>query len=236
MASTVQFLDHLEANVDTAAVLRIQGYRGHREPKAGIREITARQAQLAQQLATPKAIYREVQILAIDEGTIRLEDDLLLHVGPRIAQWWCGSHSLALALCTIGGALEERVMALSKKGDHAEALILDIAGSVALASVADQVRRFICEKASKSESQVGPALNPGYREWPLTDQQLLFSLMPAENIGVRLNDQFMMIPKKSVSFCAGLGVIKTLQHFNRCDHCGVSKCPYRRGDKQSKTD
>ncbi len=236
MASAVEFLAQLEVNVDTQAVLRIQGYRGDGELKAGIREITTRQVEAARQLATPRAIYREVQVLGIDDGTIMLEDGLLLHVGATIARWWHGSHSLAVALCTIGGALEERVMALSKNGDRAEALVLDIAGSVALGSATDQVRRFICEKASNQRIEVGPALNPGYREWPLTDQRLIFTLMPAEDIGVRLNDQFMMVPKKSVSFCAGLGVTETTEDFNRCNHCGVSKCLYRRVDKQSKAD
>ena len=236
MASAVEFLDYLEVNVDTEAVLRIQGYRGDGELKASIREITTRQVEAARQLAKPVAICREVQALGMDKDTIRLEDGLVLHVGARIAQWWQGSHSLAVAVFTIGGALEETVLALSKNGAHAEALILDIAGSVALGSAADQVRRFICEKAANLGIEVGPALNPGYGEWPLTDQRLIFSLMPAESIGVRLNDQFMMIPKKSASFCAGLGVSQTLQHFNRCNHCGVAKCPYRRVDKQSKAD
>ena len=236
MTSAVEFLDYLEVNVDAEAVLRIQGYRGDGELKASIREITTRQVEAARQLAKPRAVYREVQALGMDEGTVRLEDGLLLHVGARIAQWWHGGHALAVALCTIDGALEERVLALSKNGAHAEALILDIAGSVALGSVADQVRRFICEKASNLGIEVGPALNPGYGEWPLTDQRLIFGLMPAESIGVRLNDQFMMVPKKSVSFCAGLGVSEASEHFNRCSHCGVAKCPYRRVDKQSKAD
>ena len=84
--------------------------------------------------------------------------------------------------------------------------------------------------------KVAPGLSPGYREWPLTDQRLIFSIMPAETIGVRLNDHCMMIPKKSVSFCAGLGVSEALEQFNRCNHCGVSKCPYRRVDEKSEVD
>jgi len=231
MASPVEFLDELEANIDTNAVLRIQGYRGDRELKAGIREITTEEIEAAQELAKPRAIYREVEVVGVEEDEIRLEGDVRLSVGRRIAGWWQGSQSLAVALCTIGVALEERVMALSKKGEHTAALILDIAGSVALSSTADHVRRFICEKATNSGMNVGPGLNPGYAEWPLTDQRLIFSIMPAERIGVHLNDQLMMIPKKSVSFCAGLGVSETLGRFNRCTHCGVLKCPYRRSEE-----
>jgi len=231
MASAIEFLDQLTVNIDTRAVLRIQGYTGDRELKAGIREITTEEIEAAQELAKPRAIYREVEVVGVEEDEIRLEGDLRLHVGREIAGWWQGSQSLAVALCTIGGALEERILALSKKGEHAAALILDIAGSVALGSATDQVRRFTCEKASTSGMKVGPGLNPGYAAWPLTDQRLIFSIMPAERIGVRLNDQLMMIPKKSVSFCAGLGVSEALEQFNRCSHCGVAKCLYRRPDQ-----
>jgi hypothetical protein len=231
MASAVEFLDQLEANIDTKTVLRIQGFTGDRELKAGIREITCQEVEVARELAKPRAIYREVEVVGVEEDAIGLEGDLRLHVGREIAGWWQGSQFLAIALCTIGGALEERILELSKNGEHTAALILDIAGSVALGSATDQVRRFICEKASNSGMKVGPGLNPGYAAWPLTDQRLIFSIMPAERIGVRLNDQLMMIPKKSASFCAGLGVSEALEQFNRCKHCGLSECPYRRTEE-----
>jgi hypothetical protein len=172
----------------------------------------------------------------MERDTMRLEGHIQLHIGRKIARWWDGSRFLAVAVCTIGGALEERILALSQKGENAAALILDIAGSVALGSVTNQVRRFICEKASNSGMKVAPGLNPGYGEWPLTDQRLIFSIIPTETIGVRLNDHCMMIPQKSVSFCAGLGVSEALEQFNRCNHCGVSKCPYRRVGENSEVD
>lgn len=236
MMSSTEYLDQLEVNIDTKAVLRIQGYRDDHKPQAGISEITARGIEAAQQLARPRAIYRKIEVLGMERDTMRLEGHIQLHIGRKIAQWWNGSQFLAVAVCTIGGALEERILALSQKGENAAALILDIAGSVALGSVTNQVRRFICEKALNSGMKVAPGLNPGYGEWPLADQRLIFSIMPAETIGVRLNDHCMMIPKKSVSFCAGLGVSEALEQFNRCNHCGVSKCPYRRVDEKSEVD
>jgi len=236
MMSSTEYLDQLEVNIDPKAVMRIQGYRYDHKPPASISEITAREIEAAQQLANPRAIYRKIEVLGMERDTMRLEGHIQLHVGIKIGRWWDGSQFLAVAVCTIGGALEERILALSQKGENAAALILDIAGSVALGSVTNQVRRFICEKASNSGMKVAPGLNPGYGEWPLTDQRLIFSIMPAETIGVRLNDHCMMIPKKSVSFCAGLGVSEALEQFNRCNHCGVSKCPYRRVDEKSEVD
>lgn len=228
MASAVEFLDQLKVDIDTNAVLKIHGYRDDSKQKSGINEIVAREIEAAQQLVQPKVIYREVEVSDMKEDVLSLEGDLSLHVGRKIAGWWHGSQSLAIAVCTIGEALEERVLALSQKEEHAAALTLDIAGSVAVDSMINHIRHFICEKASNLGIKVGPVISPGYGEWPLTDQRVLFSIMPAEDIGVHLNDQLMMIPKKSVSFCVGLGISKTLKEFNRCKYCDLYECPYRR--------
>jgi hypothetical protein len=104
---------------------------------------------------------------------------------------------------------------------------LDIAGSAALAWLGNQVHQHICHKAKQVGLEMGPFLNPGYREWPITDQKEIFRIMPAASIGVTLNEQCMMEPKKSLTYCAGVGVTEVLENFNRCRHCGVPKCPYR---------
>jgi hypothetical protein len=85
-----------------------------------------------------------------------------------------------------------------------------------------------CERLSAEGVEAGPWLNPGYLDWPLTDQRLIFSLLPAESIGVALNDSCMMVPRKSVTICAGIGVSGSSAGFNRCRHCGVAKCQFRR--------
>jgi len=234
--SQVELLDKLEIRVDPETVLKLQGYGDKRAPKGNIREIVTQQTKAAKALAKPMAIYREVGIRAIEDGVVRLENDIVFQVGKRIADWWQGSKSVAIALCTIGGALEEQVTALSQKGEHLAALSLDAAGSLALGSALDQVHRFTCERALQAGIRVGPSLNPGYAEWPLTDQRLVFKIMPAEQIGVRLNEQCMMIPKQSATFCAGLGVSQNFDDFNRCYHCGVPKCPFRKLSRKPRTE
>jgi hypothetical protein len=230
--SQVELLDKLEVRVEPETVLKLQGYGDKRAPRDNIREIAARQVEAAKALVKPMAIYRELEIRSIEDSIVRLENDTVFQVGKRIANWWQGSNSVAIALCTIGSAIEEQVKALSQKGEHLAALTLDAAGSLALGSALDQVHRFTCERASKSGIRVGPSLNPGYAEWPLTDQRLIFQLMPAETIGVRLNEQCMMMPKQSAVLCAGLGVTQDFDDFNRCYHCGVPKCPFRKLSKK----
>jgi hypothetical protein len=231
--SQVELLDKLEIRIDPETVLKYLGYGDERAPSEGIRDIVAQQVKAARALVKPKAIYREVEIRSIENSAVRLENDMVFQIGKRIAHWWQGSKSVAIALCTMGSAIEQQVKALSQKGEHLAALTLDAAGSLALGNALDQIHRFTCEKASKSGIRVGPSLNPGYGEWPLTDQRLIFQIMPAETIGVRLNEQCIMIPKQSSVLCAGLGVTQDFDDFNRCYHCGVPKCPFRKLSKKS---
>jgi hypothetical protein len=232
----IELLDNLEIRIKPETVLKLQGYEGKREPLAGIRKIVTEQVNVARKLAQPRAIYREIEIKTIDGSAIRLADDSVMQVGKRIAAWWQGSTKLAIALCTVGSALEDQVKALSQKGEHLAAMTLDACGSLVLGSALDQVNRFTCERASKEGIRAGPSLNPGYAEWPLTDQRLIFQIMPAQTIGIRLNEQCMMSPKQSATICTGLGVTQNFDEFNRCYHCGIPKCPFRKLIKKLEPD
>lgn len=229
--SPAEYLDKLEVKVDPRAVMYVQGYNDKKKLQPAMLELISREIEEATGLARPQAIYQEFVINKMQDDFLMLEDDIRLSTGKRITNLWEGGERLGVALCTIGGGLEARVSELSQKGENMAAFTLDIAGTVALGSVIEQVQSHICRKAADNGVTVGPWLNPGYGEWPLTDQRLIFRVMPAASIGVTLNDQCMMIPKKSTTLCAGVGVIESGEHFNRCQHCGVAKCPYRRHGK-----
>jgi hypothetical protein len=225
---SVEVFDQLEVNIDTKEVLRFLGYRDAKKPEAKVHKILADEIEEARVIVRPKAIYCEVNVLGTGNDSIELDGNLMLRVGEKAVRWWYGCQSLAVALCTIGGGLEEKVLTLFGENKYTQALILDSAGSVAVDSVADQVNHFICHKALDSGMNVGPRLSPGYGKWPLTDQRLIFELLDGRSIGIHLNDHCMMIPQKSVSFCAGLGMQESLGKINPCRYCDMPDCQYRK--------
>jgi hypothetical protein len=232
----VEYLENIEIKVDPRAILYIQGYTGQREPRPSVIELANRAAEEVLALTEPKAIFREISVSEISKDSIVLEGGINLHTGERISGWWKGSGSLSIAVCTIGNRIEERVTEYFARGEHASAMNLDIAGTTALGWLGNQVHQHICHKAKQVGLEMGPFLNPGYREWPITDQKEIFRIMPASSIGVTLNDQCMMEPKKSLTYCAGVGVSEVLERFNRCRHCGVPKCPYRHPGKSGEVE
>ncbi len=110
------------------------------------------------------------------------------------------AEKVALCVCTIGPGLEKEVEDLTKKNDLLKALILDSMGSEAVEEVAVQSDKIIAREAIKMNLWPSKRFSPGYGEWDLKGQKFIFKMLPAQKIGVELNESFMMIPRKSVSF------------------------------------
>jgi hypothetical protein len=119
---------------------------------------------------------------------------------------FAGAIRVALCLCTIGPALEAAVAELMET-DVLRGLILDAFGSQAVAEISRQTERNVAARARELGLVPSKRFAPGYRSWPVEEQAFLFSRLPADRIGVRLTDSYMMIPRKSysfrVNFCAG---------------------------------
>ncbi|MFR4384234.1 MAG: vitamin B12 dependent-methionine synthase activation domain-containing protein [Phascolarctobacterium sp.] len=69
--------------------------------------------------------------------------------------------------------------------------------------------------------------SPGYGDWPLEEQKLLFPILDcAKRIGLTLTDGMMMAPSKSVTAIIGLSEDVACV-WNKCMTCGNVNCPYR---------
>ena len=70
-------------------------------------------------------------------------------------------------------------------------------------------------------------MNPGsLRQWPLSQQQALFSVIGnvEDAVGVTLTDSFLMVPSKSTS-----GILFASEtSYENCRYCPMSDCPNRR--------
>jgi hypothetical protein len=68
--------------------------------------------------------------------------------------------------------------------------------------------------------------SPGYCNWSVSEQKLLFSFLPDGFCGIKLNDSALMTPIKSISGIIGIGQNVKMNEYN-CNHCGVKDCTYR---------
>jgi len=227
-------LTDLQIDIKEQEVLRRVGYKGGKAiPQGRIGEILKEAVSLGYQLAKPVALYAWFTIEEMDEKGLVLENGSRLNIGSG-TKLWEGAEYIVAALCTIDNELEQSTSELFSKGEPLLACMLDSAGSVAIDSLEAQVQQLICQQAHESRMIAGSKLFPGSKEWALSEQRVLFSLLPVEKIGVRLTEQCMMIPRKSISFCSGCGHeqfwkgLASEKVTNPCHLCGMVNCLYRR--------
>lgn len=113
---------------------------------------------------------------------------------------FAGAQKVALCVCTIGPRLEEACAEHFRSNEDLRGLVLDALGSEAVGQVTRRVDRILAEKGLLLGLWPSKKFAPGYRGWDVREQGFLFSMVPAAEIGVRLTESFMMIPRKSYSF------------------------------------
>ena len=223
-----QYVEEAPVSIEPREVLRFQGYQaGSGQVKEVIQRLVQSQIDHSYRLIQPQALFCIFPSCLCSRGRIKLEGEREFAVG-KVARNWTGLKYLALAICTIGLALEREVSRLFSVGEYAAAVMLDSAGTAAVESLTDYVNNIVCQQALSKGLGVTPRISPGYGDWALQEQRIVFALLPGDKIGVTLTEKYMMQPRKSLSFAIGIGEGFTIEkNVSRCRHCGMSNCPYR---------
>ena len=183
----------------------------------------------AQSLLKPAALYTVVKVTDFDHQNLSFEGGYF--EGPLIAKALAGADHLNIAACTIGEDLENQVKEMMDD-DPIKAVALDGAGIAAIRKVSQTVEDIISKEACELETNLGMRAQPGQEGWPIEQQRVVFSILPGDEIGIRLTETCLMIPRKSVSFVIPRG--KALSDsLSPCDFCSKrSRCEWRK-DKQA---
>ncbi|MBN1879644.1 hypothetical protein JW823_06005 [bacterium] len=148
---------------------------------------------------------------------------------PELQDWpYMAEHTQAVAgIVTLGHGLDRDIDRLNRI-DPVKAVFLDAAAAVAVESACDCLDDAAGSLISERHLARTPRISPGFGEFPLSDQQYLFRLVPGHLIGVTLTPGSMMTPLKSVSFVilAGENPENLRQAFT-CDMCVMINCPLR---------
>jgi len=86
-----------------------------------------------------------------------------------------------------------------------------------------------CQEAIEQGFKTSRHFSPGYRGWNISQQKIIFEIIPAEDIGVILTKGYMMLPRKSLSWVIGVGkkIDKSFSNDNDCKKCQFRPCKYR---------
>lgn len=217
-------INDFQPSLEAAHVLRGQGIDPDRA-RPDIVAVAQDVLEEAQALLDSAALYTILPVRDFHHQTIVLDGGATFE-GPLAARALAGAEEVALAVCTIGPALEEQMDHLFAT-DPVRAMALDGAGTAALKEISGMVVARIRDEASARGLGTGMRASPGQEGWLLWQQRVLFGLIPAEEIGVRLTESCLMLPRKSVSFAIGLGP-EMRPDAVTCDFCSKrERCPWR---------
>jgi len=204
--------------------------QGGREPRLALRQLAEKLLPEAQALVTPAVVVDFFPVSEVKHDRITLEGGHRLR-GPDAARLLAPAKEVVVGVVTIGPALEEQASQYFANGQPAHGYLLDCLGTAAVTNLVQQVCAHLENLAAARGWPLGFPLSPGDAGWPIAEQKTVFALVPAETIGVRLTDSCAMLPKKSISFVAGLGPgMLTAAEGSQCDYCSLrDTCRYRHG-------
>lgn len=120
----------------------------------------------------------------------------------KLAKNLSGCGKVLLFSATVGTALD-RLIAKHTRLLPSRAVMLQALGSERVESLCDM---FCSDFEIENNVTLKPRFSPGYGDLALSVQQNIFSVLNCpKNIGICLNDSFLMSPSKSVTAFAGIG-------------------------------
>jgi Vitamin B12 dependent methionine synthase, activation domain len=136
------------------------------------------------------------------------------------------SEKAALFICTIGKAMETYAKKLYVEGDVTRSYLVDTIASVIAEQTTDALHDHIKVRMQIHGLKITNRYSPGYCDWSVAEQHLLFSFFPENFCGMTLTESAFMVPIKSVSGIIGIGTsVKNVDY--TCGSCGVKDCTYR---------
>ena len=156
--------------------------------------------------------------------------DLTFDTHSMVTSQLKDSDNAAVFLWTIGDGLEKWSKQKMNDGDPFLAYLIDAIASNLVESLANYVHDYIKEEMNKIGLNVTNRYSPGYCKWSVSEQKLLFSLLPKYFCNVKLTGSSLMIPIKSISGIIGVGKNAKYNDY-LCDVCGVKDCTVRQKRK-----
>ncbi len=177
----------------------------------------------------PAACYEVFPIEAYLHDRVRLANGVTLGGGP-VVEVICGAEALALAVVTVGSAVDERIKDMQAARQRFQALVLDELASWAVDQVRQQLYARLSQEFTARGWRTSTFLSPGESAWSVREQRLIFQVLDAGQIGVSLSPGFVMTPLKSLSLmCGGGSRPLGVEGLTNCDFCSIKeRCTFAR--------
>jgi len=217
-------LSKLEITLQSSDILRSLRDRPETAPDSDIiRSIEALTHEAAAWLR-PRGTYAIYVPTALTDHSLEIGGWKIECDASRIFR---GASRIAVYMATVGNEITRQADLKRTSGDPSTSRILDAIGSWAAERSAEALMANLAGHLGPEESFT-VRYSPGFCGMDLSEQRVLFRLVPAENLGIALLPSLFMEPLKSVSGLVGLGPRETVGvHLSPCELCTLVNCHMR---------
>jgi hypothetical protein len=177
----------------------------------------------------PKAVYSDFEIEGIKGDNVYFKSGNVFK-GPNISKILKGSRTAIIFMTTLGNRIDDIIKNINDSRDLLATIVMDAVTTELLAVLGSHVAEIIKKDGIRKEGW-GSTCNysPGQYKWTIEEQSEIFSMIDGGKIGVRLNENYLMIPFKSSSGVYGFGPADEIDKTRvACDICPRKDCIGRR--------
>ncbi|MFC1954531.1 vitamin B12 dependent-methionine synthase activation domain-containing protein [Chloroflexota bacterium] len=225
----MQLLENkLQTGLDKQQVLKNIGYADECEPSVRIDSLVNDYIDNYHHLIDSSASCIVKRIESVEGNITDIEDSISLN-SSAISRLMEHCREVAIFTLTIGNRLEDMVGYLAEKGHVLQATVLDAIGSGAVETLAASVEENVKQEAGSNGMVISQRFSPGYCDWDVSQQEMVFRAMGENTAGVHLTGEYLMLPQKSISGIIGIGSAeKEIESYTPCTNCRTVDCPGRR--------
>ncbi|HDP25441.1 MAG TPA: hypothetical protein ENN34_08345 [Deltaproteobacteria bacterium] len=141
----------------------------------------------------------------------------------RLASGSTGELFVVFLIATLG----QRASSLAEDQETLlSRLVFDCVLSETIEIVVQRLEEALHRDMAVCSREMTSRFSPGYCDWPLEGQRVVFSALDASSIDVELNDYCVMVPAKSIS-CVFLAA-SSVPSATPCTFCPLEDCAWRR--------
>lgn len=170
--------------------------------------------------------YIRLQPVHFDHGTKQISaHGRSFSPGRLVFNEMHDSPEIVLFAASAGDRVTARCRELNNAGEMIYSYVLDVLGSVVAEKSAGMMADLLEKEVAANGWSITDSYSPGYCDWNVAEQQILFSLLPPGCCGISLSPSSLMTPVKSVSGMIGIGPHQQ-KTGNRCRRCTDQNCTY----------
>jgi len=208
-------------HLDTKELYKLMGY-GEHTPQQYIQDMVYEMLSYLKTICRPRCGYLICSGGIFEKKHVKV-DDSILNTGAIIATAMKEAEYIAVFTATLGEEFDQLLYELKQEDDILKDFIANSLGSILAEGVTEQLMKELERNVSIDKLYTSNNYSPGYCDWPLTEQQKLFSILPPHITGIHLTDSCLMLPIKSVSGIVGIGK-KVIKRPYKCEICKMKNC------------